>query len=95
MWMLTASSFVIGVLLATKFRVFVLLPVIILGGAVLLLANMLSPITEICTQIVTYAVALQIGYLVGAGTHHALLGDHTPPGHPNLSTGTTLSPPAH
>jgi hypothetical protein len=95
MWMLIASSFVIGVLLATKFRVFVLLPMIILGAAVILLASMLSPITEICTEIVTYAVALQIGYLVGAGTHHALLGDHTTPRQPNLSTGTSLSPPAH
>lgn len=95
MWMLIASSFVIGVLLATKFRVFVLLPMIILGAVVILLANILSPITQICTEIVTFAVALQVGYLVGAGTHHALLGNHTTPRHPNLSTGTTLSPPAH
>jgi hypothetical protein len=93
MWMLIASSFVIGALLATKFRVFVLLPMIILGAAVILLANMLSPITEICTEIVTYAVALQVGYLIGAGTLLAMLGDGTTPRQPNLSTGTTLSPP--
>jgi hypothetical protein len=93
MWMLIASSFVIGVSLATKFRVFVLLPMTILGAAVILLANVLSPLTEICTEIVTYAVTLQVGYLVGAGTLHALLGDHTTRRQPNLSTGTTLSPP--
>jgi hypothetical protein len=95
MWMLIASSFVIGVLLATKFRVFVLLPMIILGAVVILLVSVFHPIAEICTEIVTYAVALQVGYLVGAGANHVLLGDHTPPGHPNLSTGTTLAPPAH
>jgi hypothetical protein len=93
MWMLIASSFVIGVLLATKFRVFVLLPMIILGAAMILLANMLSPITEICTEIVTYAGALQVGYLIGAGALLAMLGDRTTPRQPNLSTGTTLSPP--
>jgi hypothetical protein len=91
MWMLIASSFVIGLLLATKFRVFVLLPMIILGAAVILLANMLSPISEISTEIVAYAVALQVGYLVGAGTYHALLGDHTTRRQSNLS----LSPPTH
>jgi hypothetical protein len=93
MWMLIASSFVIGVLLATKFRVFVLLPMIILGAVVILLAGVFHPVAEICTEIVTYVIALQVGYLVGASAHHALLG--TPPRHSNLSTGTTLAPPAH
>jgi len=95
MWMLIASSFVIGVLLATKFRVFVLLPMIILGAAVILLASVLRPITDICTQVVSYAIALQVGYLVGASTLYVLLGDHTTPQEPNLSTGSTLAPPAH
>jgi hypothetical protein len=95
MWMLIASSFVIGALLATKFRVFVLLPMIILGAVMILLASVLHPIAEICTDIVTYAVALQVGYLVGAGTHHVLLGDDTTPRQPNLSAGPTLAPPAH
>jgi hypothetical protein len=95
MWMLTASSFVIGVLLATKFRVFILLPMIILGAVTILLANMFHPLTEICSEIVSYAIALQLGYLVGASAHHGLPGDHAPPAHPNLSTGRTLAPPAH
>lgn len=95
MWMLTASSFVIGVLLATKFRVFILLPMIILGAVTILFANMFHPLTEICSEIVSYAIALQLGYLVGAGAHHGLPGDHAPPAHPNLSTGRTLAPPAH
>jgi hypothetical protein len=95
MWMLPASSFVIGVLLATKFRVFILLPMIILGAVTIFLANTLHPVTEICSEIVGYAIALQLGYLVGAGAYHGLPGDHTPPAHPDLSTGRTLAPPAH
>jgi hypothetical protein len=95
MWMLTASSFVIGVLLATKFRVFILLPMIILGAVTILLANMIHPVTEICSEIVSYAIGLQLGYLVGAGAYHGLPGGDTPPAHPDLSTGRTLAPPAH
>ena len=91
MLMLIASSFVIGALLATKFRVFVLFPMIILGAAVIFLTSLLHPVAEICGEIVGYAIALQFGYLMGAATHHVrtthLHGD-------NLSTGTTLAPPA-
>jgi hypothetical protein len=95
MLMLIASSFVIGVLLAAKFRVFVLVPMIILGAAVILLASILHALTETCSDIIGYATALQFGYLVGAGTHQVLMGNRTPHRHDGLSTGTTLAPPAH
>jgi hypothetical protein len=92
MLMLIASSFVIGVVLAAKFRVFVLLPMIILGAAVILLASMLHPLTETCSDIIGYAIALQFGYLLGASAHQVLMGNRSP--HDGLSTGTTLAPPA-
>ena len=92
MLILIASSFVIGVLLATTFRVFVLFPMIILGATAIFLTGLLHPVAEICGEIVTYAVALQFGYLIGAATHHVRT---THPRGGNLSTGTTLAPPAH
>jgi hypothetical protein len=92
MLMLIASSFVIGVLLATKFRVFVLFPMIILGATVIFLTGLLHPVAEIWTEIVSYAIALQFGYLMGAAAQHV----RTSHSHgDNLSTGTRLAPPAH
>jgi hypothetical protein len=85
MMMLVASSFVIGALLATKGRVFVLLPTTILGGVVILVPGVFHPIVEICGDVVSYAVSLQFGYLFGAGTHHILIGR-------DLATGSTFSP---
>jgi hypothetical protein len=81
MLMLSASSFVIGVLLARKFRVFVLVPMILLGSAVILVAGVLYPVAETFGEIVSYAISLQFGYLVGAGTHHVLIGDHAARAH--------------
>jgi hypothetical protein len=92
MLMLIASSFVIGALLGTKFRVFVLLPTIILGAVAIFLTNLLHPAAEICGAIVSYAITLQFGYLVGVGSHHVGTTDSHDD---HLSTGITLAPPAH
>jgi hypothetical protein len=93
MLMLIPFSFVIGALLATKFRVLVLLPMIILGGAAILLVSAFHPIATICAEIVGYTISLQFGYLFAAGTQHLLIGGRPTCSRRDMSAGTT--PPAH
>jgi hypothetical protein len=88
MLILSTSSFAIGVLLAMKFRVLVLVPVILLGAALISVVSGFHPIAQTCGEIVGYATLLQFGYLVGAGAYQALLGDHA-----NKSRRTSLVPP--
>jgi hypothetical protein len=76
MMMLVSIGFVIGALLAPRFRVFVLLPVIILGALAISIAGTLHPIAAIYGEIAGYAISLQFGYLFGAGAHHILIGNH-------------------
>jgi hypothetical protein len=79
MLILSASSFTVGVLLAMKFRVLVLVPVILLGAALISMASGFHPIAQTCGEIVGCAISLQFGYLVGAGTYHVLIGDEAKP----------------
>jgi hypothetical protein len=86
---LVAVSLIVGALLGTKFRVFVLLPGIILGVAAIVVAGILHPI-EVGTSIIGYATGLQLGYLIGAATRQFLSGG----GLAHL-TRRPLAPPAH
>jgi hypothetical protein len=73
MMILIATSFRIGVLLAINFRVFVLLPMIILSAAVILVVGVFHPIIEISVGIISYAISLQFGYLVRSSAHFSSL----------------------
>jgi hypothetical protein len=95
MLMLIPLSFVIGALLATKFRVLVLLPMTILGGAAILFVSVLHPIAAICAEIIGYTISLQFGYLFAAGTQHLLIGGRPTYSRRGMSAGTTSAPPAH
>jgi len=88
MLILGVTSFAIGVLLAMKFRVLVLVPIILLGAALISVANGFHQIAQTCGEIVGYAILLQFGYLAGVGTYQVLIDDHA-----NRSPRTSLVPP--
>jgi hypothetical protein len=62
MLILGATSFAVGLLLAMKFRVFVLVPVILLGAALISVASGFHQMAQTCGEIVGYAILLQFGY---------------------------------
>jgi hypothetical protein len=73
--MLTILGFLGAVVLSFRFNMFVLLPAIVLGWALVLVAGLLhaSSATSIALQMVMVAVVLQLGYVAGIVAKWALL----------------------
>jgi hypothetical protein len=94
MMTLTAFGLAIGALLGTKFRVWVLLPAMAVGSALISVAGMPPPIAETAGAIAAYGTALQLGYLVAASARHILIsGQMTQLTDEGLQRNRTLPPP--
>jgi hypothetical protein len=67
-----ALSALVGMLLASRFRILVLVPTTILAVLVTAVANAGAPLLFIFVHIIVIVTALQFGYLVGALLWNAL-----------------------
>lgn len=74
--LLIAGSIVMGLALGLRYRVFVLLPVI-MAGTFAICAITPQPLWQVWTSVVTFAVLLQIAYVGGALLRFATSGGLT------------------
>jgi len=94
MLLLTAIDFSIGALLGTKFRVWILLPCMILGLAAILVIATVNSISGIRSLILAQAIGLQLGYLIGSAARQIGSGGQMDAiSHNGLSQGDTVAPP--
>ena len=82
--LLIAGSIVMGLALGLRYRVFILVPVI-LAGTFAICAMTPQPLWQVWTSVVTFAVLLQIAYLGGALLRFASSGGVTAQVHAQLS----------
>lgn len=63
--LLIVGSISIGLILGLRYRVFILMPVI-LAGALAICAISPHPLWQVCASVTTFAVLLQLSYVCGA-----------------------------
>ena len=63
--LLIGGSIAMGLVLGLRYRVFILLPVILAGAFAIYLISS-QPLWQMWTTVMTFAVLLQISYVVGA-----------------------------
>jgi len=71
----TFGGLLLGAVLGTRFRVFVIIPAAIFGLILVALVAVVkgAAISSVVIAIVTYAISLQIGYLVGLFTRYLMV----------------------
>ena len=75
MTMLAICSMLIGSTLAIRCRVIVLLPIIVLGSAVLITMSEIqgASFSRMALIVIVFAASLQLGYVVAALLKHAMI----------------------